>query len=671
MWRLQRLLIALTLCVATVLNAGTAVTWNNSPYVIPAAGEINWQALSAFLVDLGQNAATTNLQKFGARVATTTPVTVGATDAVVISNMAVASAVTVNLPAGVTGRTVWIVDGKGDAGANAITLDANGAQTINGALTYELRRDREAVQLVFQGTNWTVVASHLDPDESDATTISPTTIDSKSVPQFEIFNADTTVGAGSAFVMRTRGSNQGIAGMYSSTQGSQTSNLCMFTENGGSIADQFCITPGGTPSFTVPLPSTSGGSGVSSTATFPTSGVIVTEAATETLTNKTLTAPVIATIVNTGTLTLPTSTDTLVGKATTDTLTNKTLTAPVIATISNTGTLTLPTSTDTLVGKATTDVFTNKSFNANGTGNVLTNVEDADLNGAINLTHAGLGITSGTSGGIPYFTASSTALTSSAALASGGIVVGGGAGVAPSTSAAVSTSQNINTTGNIGAGGTADTFLHAVATDSDVISVSNIDSKTVPVLEAQNLSTTSGSGVAMVLRTNDSSQAISGVYSSTSGSGTSDLNLFTENSNTVKVKETWAANGTRSVPDPTNGANQFTSNYFHFCFNTSATSGAVDFLTLPSGIGSNGEFTIGTVDGSTNITYQAKVYFGCDGTDCDSAVEEKLNPADAITACSATVCTVTPGSTGRNLWCVTGYADNATPTAIYGVNAVD
>jgi hypothetical protein len=38
-----------------------------------------------------------------------------------------------------------------------------------------------------------------------------------------------------------------------------------------------------------------------------------------------LTAPVISTITNTGTLTLPTSTDTLVGRATTDTLTNKTI----------------------------------------------------------------------------------------------------------------------------------------------------------------------------------------------------------------------------------------------------------------------------------------------------------------------------------------------------------
>ena len=51
---------------------------------------------------------------------------------------------------------------------------------------------------------------------------------------------------------------------------------------------------------------------------------------TQTLTNKTLTAPVISTIINSGTLTLPASTDTLVGRTTTDTLTNKTLTAPKI-----------------------------------------------------------------------------------------------------------------------------------------------------------------------------------------------------------------------------------------------------------------------------------------------------------------------------------------------------
>ena len=50
----------------------------------------------------------------------------------------------------------------------------------------------------------------------------------------------------------------------------------------------------------------------------------------KTITGGTFSLPVIAQISNAGTLTLPTSTDTLVGRATTDTLTNKTLTSPAI-----------------------------------------------------------------------------------------------------------------------------------------------------------------------------------------------------------------------------------------------------------------------------------------------------------------------------------------------------
>lgn len=56
--------------------------------------------------------------------------------------------------------------------------------------------------------------------------------------------------------------------------------------------------------------------------------------------------PIFATISNTGTLTLPTSTDTLVGRNTTDTLTNKTLTTPAV-----TGTATF--STNILLATAT------------------------------------------------------------------------------------------------------------------------------------------------------------------------------------------------------------------------------------------------------------------------------------------------------------------------------
>lgn len=78
----------------------------------------------------------------------------------------------------------------------------------------------------------------------------------------------------------------------------------------------------------------------------------------------------------------------------TQTLTNKTLTNPVISTILNTGTLTLPTSTDTLVGRATTDTLTNKTIS--GSNNTLSNIGNASLtNSSITLgsTSVSLGAT--------------------------------------------------------------------------------------------------------------------------------------------------------------------------------------------------------------------------------------------------------------------------------------
>jgi hypothetical protein len=109
--------------------------------------------------------------------------------------------------------------------------------------------------------------------------------------------------------------------------------------------------------------------------------VVVDKTTAQTLTNKTLTTPIISSISNTGIITLPTSTDTLVGRATTDTLTNKTLTTPVISSISNTGTVTLPTATDTLVGRATTDTLTNKTINVDN--NTVSNIEVDNLKAGV------------------------------------------------------------------------------------------------------------------------------------------------------------------------------------------------------------------------------------------------------------------------------------------------
>lgn len=138
-------------------------------------------------------------------------------------------------------------------------------------------------------------------------------------------------------------------------------------------------------------------------------------------------APSFSAIINTGTLTLPTTSDTLVGRATTDTLTNKTLTsaalagsttitdAMVITHVANSGTqlafnlaqssgtvLTLTTNstasatlnlpaisgTETLVARATTDTLTNKTIAAGS--NTITGLVNANLSGSAAITNANL-----------------------------------------------------------------------------------------------------------------------------------------------------------------------------------------------------------------------------------------------------------------------------------------
>jgi hypothetical protein len=121
---------------------------------------------------------------------------------------------------------------------------------------------------------------------------------------------------------------------------------------------------------------------------------VATLTGSQTLTNKTLTTPIISSISNTGTITLPTATTTLVGRDTTDTLTNKTLTSPVISTITNSGTITLPTATTTLVGRDTSDTLTNKTIS--GSNNTISNIANGSLTNStitIGTTPVSLGST--------------------------------------------------------------------------------------------------------------------------------------------------------------------------------------------------------------------------------------------------------------------------------------
>lgn len=89
------------------------------------------------------------------------------------------------------------------------------------------------------------------------------------------------------------------------------------------------ITLGGSVTFSGAFTTTLAVTGTTS-VTLPTAGTLATLNGTETLANKTLTSPVISTITNTGTITLPTATGTLATLAGTETFTNKTLTNPTV-----------------------------------------------------------------------------------------------------------------------------------------------------------------------------------------------------------------------------------------------------------------------------------------------------------------------------------------------------
>ena len=113
--------------------------------------------------------------------------------------------------------------------------------------------------------------------------------------------------------------------------------------------------------------------------------------------------------------------------------------------------------TVTVKGSATTGVTVAAAQSAliawNGTDFELVASTDASkLSGILAVANGGTGLSSGTSGGIPYFSGSTT-MASSAALAANALVVGGGAGVAPSTittGTGVVTALGVNT-GSAGA----------------------------------------------------------------------------------------------------------------------------------------------------------------------------------------------------------------------------
>ena len=156
--------------------------------------------------------------------------------------------------------------------------------------------------------------------------------------------------------------------------------------------------------------SLTGGTGIDTTGSAQTmtfaidTAVVVDKTTAQTLTNKTLTTPTIASITNGGTVTIPSGTDTLVAKTSTDILTNKTLTSPVINTdISGTAFL----DEDNFASDSDTKVASQQSIKAY----IATQVSAGDITGVT----AGDGLTGGgTSGSVTLDVVGGTGITANA-----------------------------------------------------------------------------------------------------------------------------------------------------------------------------------------------------------------------------------------------------------------
>lgn len=251
----------------------TVVNWNGTNYSIPAAGEVGWEALSNFLIALGNNAQTTAFQKFASRIATSSPVTVvAATDCVVITDLTVAGAVAVNLPAGVDNQVYCVIDGKGDAHTNNVTITPNGAETIEGAASYVINVARGSALMIFKSGNWSLLSAASIRPPSGA-------VDADAIA---VWSAD----------------------------GSLQNTLAKIDDSGATASTHTTFLVAQTADRTI---------------TFPDASITVaSRAGAETLSNKTmgstntLTGATAGSFTNTGTITLPTSTTTLVGRDTAD-----------------------------------------------------------------------------------------------------------------------------------------------------------------------------------------------------------------------------------------------------------------------------------------------------------------------------------------------------------------
>ena len=137
----------------------TQAVFNGVTYSIPEKGEVGWFDLSDYLYALS-GAATTSSMIYATTKVTATPYTPTSTDMAILVNLTIPGATSIVFPNGTAGRFMLVVDKKGDAATNNITITPAALQTINGTTSYVIRSNNGTAMFQFDDStsNWILIS---------------------------------------------------------------------------------------------------------------------------------------------------------------------------------------------------------------------------------------------------------------------------------------------------------------------------------------------------------------------------------------------------------------------------------------------------------------------------------------------------------------------------------
>ena len=225
-----------------------------------------------------------------------------------------------------SGTSAWTPSSAGTGSVTSVAIsgsdgiDVDSGSPITSAGTIALGLSNVDATVIANGTVTDTEFQYIGGLTSDA----QTQIDTKGTGSVSSVTGAADLGTGTAITTTGTLTLTGGTGVTTSITGT---TVTIDSDSNGDV-----VGPGSAVDANVVLFDTTTGKLIKDGGQGLPTGTIVGTSDTQTLTNKTLTTPIISSISNTGTVTLPTSTDTLVGRATTDTLTNKTLTSPTLTT---------------------------------------------------------------------------------------------------------------------------------------------------------------------------------------------------------------------------------------------------------------------------------------------------------------------------------------------------